>query len=229
MWIVGNIHSASVPHRASIRRIRCVYHLRYLSYSTYQLHFPDANQPIWHCVSRNPIIVLNRFIIEIRRASSHAVRGLSTCCVSARMALPRGPVQSNTELCRWLHVGPNRQLPFADMLQSVERFLQPRTESFHAVCSALTYPFKQSYVHALHLETSNGRTMNFHTEAQASFIQWVRFNSHKVRFIYKTNSVAWVRERTIPTERPPLVGQLSRIEGATWSAWLIPTAVFSDF
>jgi hypothetical protein len=45
------------------------------------------------------------------------------------------------------------------------------------------------------------------------------------------NSVASVRKRTIPTERPPLVSEVSanflRIEGATWSAWQIPTAVFS--
>jgi hypothetical protein len=33
-------------------------------------------------------------------------------------------------------------------------------------------------------------------------------------YIYISNSVALVRERTIPTERPPLVGgQLLRIEG----------------
>jgi hypothetical protein len=40
-----------------------------------------------------------------------------------------------------------------------------------------------------------------------------------------------VRERTIPTERPPLVGEVIahflRIEGATWSSWRVPTAVFS--
>jgi hypothetical protein len=38
----------------------------------------------------------------------------------------------------------------------------------------------------------------------------------------KKNSMVWVRERTIPTERPPLVGEVIanflRIEGATWSA-----------
>jgi hypothetical protein len=49
----------------------------------------------------------------------------------------------------------------------------------------------------------------------------------------KLNSVVWVRERTIPTERPPLVGEVIanflRIEAATWSAWRIPTAVFSVF
>jgi hypothetical protein len=35
--------------------------------------------------------------------------------------------------------------------------------------------------------------------------------------------MVWVRERTIPTERPPLVGEVIanflQIEGATWSAW----------
>jgi hypothetical protein len=47
----------------------------------------------------------------------------------------------------------------------------------------------------------------------------------------KLNSVAWVRERTIPTERPPLVGEVSvnffRIQSAAWSAWRIPPAVIS--
>jgi hypothetical protein len=47
------------------------------------------------------------------------------------------------------------------------------------------------------------------------------------------NSVASVRKRTIPSERPPLVSEVSvnflRIQGATWSAWRIPTAVFSAF
>jgi hypothetical protein len=49
----------------------------------------------------------------------------------------------------------------------------------------------------------------------------------------KKNSMVWVRERTIPTERSPLVGEVIanflRIEGATQSAWRIPTAVFSVF
>jgi hypothetical protein len=47
------------------------------------------------------------------------------------------------------------------------------------------------------------------------------------------NSMVSVRKQTIPTERPPLVSEVSanflRIEGATWSAWRIPTAVFSAF
>jgi hypothetical protein len=46
----------------------------------------------------------------------------------------------------------------------------------------------------------------------------------------KLNSMVWVRERTIPIERPPLVGEVIanflRMEGATWSAWRIPTAVY---
>jgi hypothetical protein len=42
-----------------------------------------------------------------------------------------------------------------------------------------------------------------------------------------------VRKRTITTERPPLVGEVSanflRIEGVAWSAQRIPTAVISVF
>jgi hypothetical protein len=49
----------------------------------------------------------------------------------------------------------------------------------------------------------------------------------------KLNSMVWVRERTIPTERSPLVGEaianFVRIEGATRSSWRIPPAVFSRF
>jgi hypothetical protein len=46
----------------------------------------------------------------------------------------------------------------------------------------------------------------------------------------QTNSMAWICERTIQSERPPLVSEVSanflRIEGATRSAWRIPTAAF---
>ena len=45
----------------------------------------------------------------------------------------------------------------------------------------------------------------------------------------KLNSVALVRERTIPTERPPPVGEVSAnfcgYRGVTWSAQRFPTAV----
>jgi hypothetical protein len=55
----------------------------------------------------------------------------------------------------------------------------------------------------------------------------------KQNFIHNNNSVASVRERTIPTQRPPLVSEVNtnflQIKGATWSAWRIPMAVFSDF
>jgi hypothetical protein len=51
-------------------------------------------------------------------------------------------------------------------------------------------------------------------------------NSIEIRpVVSEVNSVAWIRERTIPTERPPVVGEVS----ATWSVWRIPTAVFSAF
>jgi hypothetical protein len=46
----------------------------------------------------------------------------------------------------------------------------------------------------------------------------------------QTNYVALVRERTIPTERPPLVGEVSANfygESVAWLAQRIPTAVFS--
>jgi hypothetical protein len=47
------------------------------------------------------------------------------------------------------------------------------------------------------------------------------------------NSVVSVRERTVQTERQPLIGEVSsnflRIEGGKWSTSRIPTAVFSAF
>jgi hypothetical protein len=49
----------------------------------------------------------------------------------------------------------------------------------------------------------------------------------------KLNSVALVSERTIPTERPPLVDEVSAnfllIEGVAWSAQRIPPAVSLGF
>jgi hypothetical protein len=45
--------------------------------------------------------------------------------------------------------------------------------------------------------------------------------------------MALVRERTMPTERPPLVGEVmptfSRIEGVAWSAQRIPPVVSLGF
>jgi hypothetical protein len=48
------------------------------------------------------------------------------------------------------------------------------------------------------------------------------------QYVYKKKPVAWVSERTIPIERPPLVGEVSA-EGATWSAWQISMAVILVF
>jgi hypothetical protein len=42
------------------------------------------------------------------------------------------------------------------------------------------------------------------------------------------NSVAWVRERTIPSDASCRI-EGRGIKGATWSAWRIPTAIFSPF
>jgi hypothetical protein len=45
--------------------------------------------------------------------------------------------------------------------------------------------------------------------------------------------MVWVRERIIPTERPPLVGEVNanflRIDGATWSALTDPYGRILDF
>jgi hypothetical protein len=49
----------------------------------------------------------------------------------------------------------------------------------------------------------------------------------------KLNSVAVVRKQTRPTERPPLIGEVSanllRVEGVAWSGQPIPTAVNLGF
>jgi hypothetical protein len=54
-----------------------------------------------------------------------------------------------------------------------------------------------------------------------------------ISIVPKRNAMVWVLERTIPIERQPLVDEVIanflRIEGATWSAWRMPTAVFSVF
>jgi hypothetical protein len=66
---------------------------------------------------------------------------------------------------------------------------------------------------------------------------WMVLNTvvSKYKYLNKqtTNSLALVRKQTIQTERPPLVVEVSanilRIEGVTWSAQQIRTAVFSVF
>jgi hypothetical protein len=57
------------------------------------------------------------------------------------------------------------------------------------------------------------------------------YDVHSHIYISKLNSVAMGHERTIPTERLPLVGEVSvkflPIEAVEWSAPRIPTTVFS--
>jgi hypothetical protein len=50
-----------------------------------------------------------------------------------------------------------------------------------------------------------------------------------INSLREINSVALVRERNIPTERLPLVGEVSANFGVGWWAWRVPTTVFSDF
>jgi hypothetical protein len=68
------------------------------------------------------------------------------------------------------------------------------------------------------------------TEPQS---QSMLFQSQHVSAQTELNSVALVRERTIPNERPPLVGEVganfSRTEAVAWSAQRIPTVVNIGF
>jgi hypothetical protein len=52
--------------------------------------------------------------------------------------------------------------------------------------------------------------------------------SSRMRLSHPLKKTPWplVRKRTIPTERPPLLGEL-RIEGVAWSAQRIPLVVNS--
>jgi hypothetical protein len=47
---------------------------------------------------------------------------------------------------------------------------------------------------------------------------------HSTAVLYASDSVALVRDRTIPAERLPLVGEVSAIESVAWSVRRIPTA-----
>jgi hypothetical protein len=73
------------------------------------------------------------------------------------------------------------------------------------------------------------RHMEIHT-AEALVL---RSSPYEFEIELKLNYVALVRKRTIPTERPPLVGEVSanflRIQGVAWSAQRILPAVNSVF
>jgi hypothetical protein len=63
--------------------------------------------------------------------------------------------------------------------------------------------------------------------------EWIKQTMIVINQRKKNNSVALVRKRIIPTQRPPLVGEVSaklvRVEGVVWSAQRIPTAVNLGF
>jgi hypothetical protein len=91
----------------------------------------------------------------------------------------------------------------------------------------------------LQLALCNANGLTQHTEEAKTFISlhnivvMLNLQTCLNKYIPKTtlNSMVWVRERTLPTEWPPLVGEVIAnflgVEGATWLAWQIPTAVFS--
>jgi hypothetical protein len=110
-------------------------------------------------------------------------------------------------------------------------------QSRHIICAWLSWEMALKSVSTSGGE--NGRKQrnllayesNKRFERCSDSLQAASFNnqpktSTSVTKTNKTNSMVWVRERTIPTERPPLVDEVTanvlRIEGATRSAWRIP-------
>ena len=73
------------------------------------------------------------------------------------------------------------------------------------------------------------RTSNKITYLADTCLWWPELTDLELNSNYKLNSVASVRTRTIPTERPPPVGEDSANfcgeRGVTWSAQRVPTAV----
>jgi hypothetical protein len=53
-------------------------------------------------------------------------------------------------------------------------------------------------------DSENQNTIKLHADGN---LTWN--NDFVIASNYKLNSVVWVRERTIPTERPPLVNEVS--------------------
>jgi hypothetical protein len=80
----------------------------------------------------------------------------------------------------------------------------------------------------VHKETGTYElTAPFHYISRSKQLKWrLSLIQYYVFTWTKPNSVAWVRERTIPTESAKLA---TTFEVATCSTWRIPTAVLSDF
>jgi hypothetical protein len=97
---------------------------------------------------------------------------------------------------------------------------------YYCVCTRCRDVYTDSY-------RATVRRIDRHTSRRANSKPPPILFQSKEKETKKLNSIVWARRRTIPTERPPLVGEvianILRIEGATWSAWRIPTAVFSNF
>jgi hypothetical protein len=133
----------------------------------------------------------------------------------------------------------------SNYLCSVQHFCEPAWQYIQANNQFHGISPKQICSPLLHQPATWQRDVNtqwFYTSVfwlHVPFLLWWMAKSpmclhqvlHKDR--QKKTSMVWVREWTIPTERPPLVGEVIanflRIEGATWSAWRISTAVFSVF
>jgi hypothetical protein len=108
----------------------------------------------------------------------------------------------------------------------------PATACNHLVMNCLPLKGTSSAIWWLWLDGHNYNSFHFRNAA-SNIIRICRPFSHWLRVPVVNNSMVWVRERTIPTERPPIVGEVISnfmgIKTATWSAWRIPTAVFSGF
>jgi hypothetical protein len=90
-------------------------------------------------------------------SSAVVVRGLLLRCLSFRLACPRSA--SRTCLAQRRTIGywcPHERLSLSDECQSIESFLQSKTESLHSVYSALTSsPY---HFDSFNSETTSGRT-----------------------------------------------------------------------
>ena len=97
------------------------------------------------------------------------------------------------------------------------------TQQVRIDVSAIVSPFGLRFTRSPFLPCMSRRALS---GRKTSFGR--RFGSSN-HILLKLNSVALVRERTITTERPPPVGEVSANfcgqRGVTWSAQRIPTAV----
>jgi hypothetical protein len=84
---------------------------------------------------------------------------------------------------------------------------------------------------------TEGSTLRFMISSTRAFLKIlpdvISLPRCRCSFKSKLNSVALVHKRTIPTERPPLVGEVSanflQVEGVVWSAQRIPMALNLGF